>query len=177
MLYLRVALLAPGVMLHELAHHLFCLLTGVKVHKVVYFRLGSPAGFVVHEEPELYRQIFAIVAGPVFLNSAMSIVMVNLALRQSVRATDWQGFALAALMVWLGLSAALQAIPSRADAINLFRSSNRHLLRANPAALIGYPVALLIYLVQAARPLGSEWYYAVGMAYIALQGFSAVPNL
>ena len=123
MLYLRIALLAPGVALHEFAHHFFCLLTGVRVHQVVYFRLGNPAGFVVHEEPEFYRQIFAVAAGSVFLNSAAAIVLLNLSLRQAVRATDTLGFGLVAAMAWLGLSAALQALPSRADALNLFRSS------------------------------------------------------
>lgn len=174
--YLRIALLAPGVALHEFAHHLFCILTGVRVHKVVYFRLGSPAGFVVHEEPEMYRQIFAVVAGPVFLNSTAAVVLLNLALRQAVLAMDVTGFALVNVMAWLGLSAALQALPSRADALNLLHSSNSHLLKANPVALLGYPVALVIFIIQSARPLGSEWYYALGLAYLALRGFAAAPG-
>jgi hypothetical protein len=171
LLYVRVALLAPGVALHEFSHHIFCLLTGVKVHRVVYFRFGSPAGFVVHEEPELYRQIFAIVAGPVFLNSAVAVVLLNLALRQATRASDAQGFALVALMVWLGVSAALQALPSRADATNLLRSSTWHILHGNPVAVVGYPAAITIYIAQLAKPLGSEWFYALLMAYVAERGF------
>lgn len=171
LLYLRVALLAPGVMLHEFSHHIFCLLTGVRVHKVVYFRFGSPAGFVVHEEPELYRQIFAIVAGPFFLNSAVAIVLLNLALRQAVRAGNAVGFALVAVMLWLGISAALQALPSRADATNLLRSSTWHFVHGNPFAILGYPAALAIYAAQLAKPLGSEWFYALLMAYVAERGF------
>jgi len=174
LMYLRIALLAPGIMLHELAHHLLCLLFGVRVQKVVYFRIGTPAGYVVHEEPELYRQIFAIVAGPFFLNSAASVVLLNLALRQWARATDAAGFALAAAMTWLGVSAGLQAIPSRADASNLFRSSTWHLRHGNPFALLGYPVALAIYIVQLARPLAADWYYAVLMAFLATRGFAGM---
>ncbi len=158
-------------MLHEFSHHIFCLLTGVRVHRVVYFRFGSPAGFVVHEEPEFYRQIFAIVAGPFFLNSAVAVVLLNLALRQAVRAADAPGFGLVAVMMWLGLSAALQALPSRADATNLFRSSTWHLLHGNPFALFGYPATLAIYVAQMAKPLGSEWFYALLMAYLAERGF------
>ncbi len=173
-MYLRIALLAPGIMLHELAHHFLCLLFGVRVQKVVYFRIGSPAGYVVHEEPELYRQIFAIVAGPFFLNSAASVVLLNLALRQWARATDVAGFAMAATMTWLGISAGLQAIPSRADANNLFRSSTWHLRHGNPFALLGYPVALAIYVVQLARPLAADWYYAVLMAFLATRGFAGM---
>jgi hypothetical protein len=171
MLYLRVALLAPGVMLHEFSHHIFCLMTGVRVHKVVYFRFGSPAGFVVHEEPEFYRQIFAIVAGPFFLNSTAAIVLLNMALRQAVRASDATGFALMVAMLWLGLSSSLQALPSRADAINLFRSSSWHLVHGNPFAVLGYPVVLAMYAAQMARPLGSECFYALLMAYVAERGF------
>ncbi len=172
MYYLRVALLAPGVVLHELAHHLLCLLTGVRVRRAVYFRPGSPAGFVIHDEPELYRQIFAIVAGPFFLNTTVSVALLNLALRQWVRAMDPAGFGVVALMAWVGVSAALQAIPSRADAGNLLRSSNWHLLHGNPFAVIGYPVALAIYLIQLAGPLGSEWLYALFLAFVAYRGFT-----
>lgn len=174
MLYPRVALLAPGVVLHEFSHHILCLLSGVKVHKVVYFRMGNPAGYVVHEEPSLYRQIFAIVAGPFFLNSAASVVLLNLALRQWSRAEDLLGFGLAVLMTWLGVSVGLQAIPSRTDATNLFRSSTWHLIHGNPFAIVGYPVALAVYATQLAKPLGSEWYYAVLMMYLAERGFAGV---
>lgn len=170
-LAVRVALLAPGVALHELAHHILCVLSGVRVHQVVYFRLGSPAGYVVHEEPIFYRQIFAIVAGPFFLNSAASVVLLNLALRAWAQAEDTLGFGLAAVLTWLGISVGLQAIPSRADARNLYNSSNRHLFQLNPFALVGYPVSLAIYLVQIAKPLGSEWYYTVLLAYLAERGF------
>ncbi len=174
MLYLRAGLLAPGIMLHEFSHHILCLLSGVKVRKVVYFRIGNPAGFVIHEEPELYRQIFAIVAGPVFINSAVSVVLFNLSLRQWARAMASDAFAVAALMALLALSVGLQAIPSRGDATNLFHSSTRHVLRGNPFAIVGYPVGLAIYLVQLARPLGSEWFYTVFMAYLAYRGFATV---
>lgn len=174
MFYLRVALLAPGVILHEFSHHILCLLSGVRVHRVVYFRVGNPAGFVIHEEPELYRQIFAIVAGPFFLNSSAAVIFLNLALRQWAAAQGFAGFLVAAVMTWLGISVGLQAIPSRADAANLFHSSNWHLLHGNPFALVGYPVALAIYLVQLARPLGSEWYYTVLMAYLAQRGFAGI---
>ncbi len=172
--YLRIAFLAPGIMLHEFAHHLLCLLSGVRVQQVVYFRLGNPAGYVVHDEPGLYRQIFAIVAGPFFLNSAVSVVLLNLTLRQWAQATDLPGFGLAVFMTWLGLSAGLQAIPSRADARNLFDSSTWHLFHGNPFAALGYPVAAAIYLVQLARPLAADWYYTVLMAYLATRGFAGL---
>lgn len=174
MYYLRAAFLAPGIALHEFAHHLFCILSGVKVRQAVYFRLGTPAGFVIHEEPELYRQIFAIVAGPLVVNSAAALLAFNLALRQAARAADPLGWAVALTLLGLGLSAAPQAFPSRTDGSNLVHSSNRHLLKGNLVALLGYPAALHIALVHLLRPLGSEWLYSLGLFYLALQGFIAV---
>jgi hypothetical protein len=173
MLYLRALLLAPGVALHELAHHLFCLLTGVRVRKVVYFRLGNPAGFVVHDEPRLYRQVLAIVAGPFMLNSAVAVVLLNQALRRAVDAGSFAGYSAAFALAGLGLSVALQAFPSRIDASNLIASSNQHLKRANPLALAGYPLAILIYAGQLTRPVGSDWFYTLLICHVALRGFLA----
>jgi len=170
--YLRIALFAPGIILHEFSHHILCLITGVRVQKVVYFRVGSPAGFVIHDEPMLYRQLFAIVAGPFFLNSTASIVLINISLRQWAKADDLLGLLLAATLTWLGLSFGLQAIPSKADARNLFDSSTWHIKHLNPFAVVGYPVAVAIYIVQLARPLAADWYYAVLLAFLATRGFA-----
>lgn len=172
--YLRVALVAPGVMLHEFAHYLLCLLTGVRVRKVVFFRMGNPAGFVVHDEPDLYRQLFAVVAGPFFVNSTAAVVLLNLALRQSACGSGFRDLVVVLGLAWLGVSVSLQAIPSRADAGNLFHGTNHHLFRGNPLVLVGYPAALAIYLVHLARPLGSEWLYTLAMAYLAYRGFAGL---
>jgi uncharacterized integral membrane protein len=171
MVYLRALLLAPGVVLHELAHHLFCLLTGVRVRRVVYFRLGNPAGFVVHDEPTLYRQVLAVAAGPFILNSATAVVLFNQALHSAVQAASPAQHLLTVALTGLGLSIALQAFPSRIDAANLITSSNRHLMRGNPLALAGYPLAVVIYAGHVTRPLGSDWFYALLICYVALSGF------
>jgi len=39
----------PGVIVHELAHKIFCEMAGVQVYEVCYFRFGNPAGYVKHE--------------------------------------------------------------------------------------------------------------------------------
>lgn len=65
----------PGVIVHEWAHKKFCDWNGVKVEKVVYFRFGNPAGYVMHEEPKKYNQIFWISAGPLIINSVLTIFL------------------------------------------------------------------------------------------------------
>lgn len=42
----------PGVIVHEMAHQIFCRLCGVAVFDVCYFRFGNPSGYVVHEIPK-----------------------------------------------------------------------------------------------------------------------------
>lgn len=42
----------PGVMVHELAHQLFCRLMGVPVYEVKYFQFADTCGYVAHEPAE-----------------------------------------------------------------------------------------------------------------------------
>jgi Putative zincin peptidase len=54
----------PGIIVHELAHQLFCRLYKVPVFKVVYFQVESPNGYVIHEKPESKLQTVMISIGP-----------------------------------------------------------------------------------------------------------------
>lgn len=48
----------PGVIIHELAHKVFCYLFGVRVYEVVYFQvkdLSAPVGYVLHDPPQNFR--------------------------------------------------------------------------------------------------------------------------
>jgi hypothetical protein len=63
----------PGVIIHEWAHKKFCDWTKVRVNKVVYFRFGNPAGYVMHEKPIKYNQIFWISNGPLIINTLATI--------------------------------------------------------------------------------------------------------
>ncbi len=39
----------PGVVIHELAHQLFCMLCGLKVYEVKYFQINNPNGYVIYQ--------------------------------------------------------------------------------------------------------------------------------
>jgi hypothetical protein len=54
----------PGVIAHEAAHMLFCRLRGVAVLDVCFFRVGNPAGYVIHEEPKEFADAFWVAVGP-----------------------------------------------------------------------------------------------------------------
>src|SRR5438128_12535555 len=61
----------PGVIVHELAHQLFCRLYKIPVFKVVYFQATNPAGYVIHDAPANKFQSVMISIGPFFLNTIL----------------------------------------------------------------------------------------------------------
>lgn len=185
---LRAALLMPGIILHEFAHQLFCHLSGVRVHQVVYFRFGNPAGFVVHSTPRLLRQHCAIVFGPFIVNSLLAIACFVVSQRQwaylsalwgniqtgdaTQVATGREGLlpaiGLFVLVVWLGWVVALEAIPSRADMRSLWEVTNRHLKSGNWLAIFSYPLVVVLYIANALRFFWLDWVYAGVLGWFGL---------
>ncbi len=149
----------PGVIFHELAHQIFCYLTGVKVFKVRYIRLGNPPGYVVHAEPTRFFQAFFIDVAPFILNSVLAILFFI-----------WARFSnYYLLFIWLAVSAGMHCFPSREDAKNLLRITNRKILRFNFLAIVGYPVVLIIYIFNYLRVIWFDLIYVVilyGLSYI-----------
>lgn len=131
--FIRSLATFPGVVVHELSHMLFCILTGTRVQSVCLFRFGNPAGYVVHSRPAtVWRQIL-IGTGPMLLNSLAAFLLGFLA---------WQGKWAGEeqyLLAWLGFSAGAHSFPSSADARIIWRSLWN---RGTPfsARLIGTPL-------------------------------------
>src|ERR1700746_614260 len=61
----------PGIVVHELAHQLFCRWNRVAILKTCYFQLKNPAGYVVHEIPKHAHTSLLIGLGPFFVNTIM----------------------------------------------------------------------------------------------------------
>jgi len=106
----------PGVMAHELAHMLCCILTGTRVQKVCLFRLGNPAGYVVHSRPAtVWRQIL-IGVGPMLVNTVAGFLLGFMAWRGK-----WAGEE-QYLLAWLGISVGAHSFPSSGDAKVIWRA-------------------------------------------------------
>jgi hypothetical protein len=105
----------PGVIVHELAHLLFCLWTGTGVSKVRLFRFGNPAGYVIHDRPSSAWKTILIGVGPFFLNTALGflIALVTFWLRSH---GHLEAIALYAVLIWLAVSVATHSFPSTGDA-------------------------------------------------------------
>ena len=66
---LRSIFLMPGVIIHELSHHLFCIIFRVKVIDFCYYNFKDSSGYVLHNRPKHLYQEILISISPFFINS------------------------------------------------------------------------------------------------------------
>jgi hypothetical protein len=136
----------PGVIIHEMAHMLFCRLSKVAVLDVCYFRFGNPAGYVVHEEPRNFGAAFLISVGPFIVNSLLCIVLCFPAF-VPVRIFD-RADPVSYFLLWLGLSIGMHAFPSTQDAKVLWKQASIAAKRLNPLAILSFPLVVIIYVAN-----------------------------
>lgn len=151
----------PGVIVHELAHQLFCRLYKVPVFKVVYFQVGNPAGYVLHEAPVNKWQSIMISIGPFFLNTVVG-ALIALPAALPVFTFD-NGGPLDYLLIYLGVSIAMHAFPSTGDANSIWhalKDKDTNLL----VRIVGYPIVGLIYLGAMGSFFWLDVLYGVGVA-------------
>lgn len=139
----------PGVIFHELGHQFFCILAGVKVRKVVYFRFGNPAGYVIHDSPDSILKSLIITFGPFISGTLFSLFFFSLSKTSNTL-----------LFLWLGFSVAMHCFPSSGDAKSLWTETNRKVWH-NIFALAGYPFALLIWIADFLRIVWVDFFYAL----------------
>jgi hypothetical protein len=133
----------PGVIVHELAHQLFCRLYKIPVFKVVYFQTENPAGYVIHEVADNKFHNVMISVGPFFVNTILGALI---ALPAALPIMEFGNAGpLDYLLMYLGVSIAMHAFPSTGDAQSILQN----LKDANTPfwiKMIAYPVVGLIYL-------------------------------
>ncbi|MCT4543871.1 MAG: DUF3267 domain-containing protein [Vallitalea sp.] len=157
----------PGVIVHEMAHQLFCRLSRVAVFDVCYFRFANPCGYVVHEEPKKVHQHILISVGPFIINTLLGALISLSAAIPVLKFSS--GDALDYFLIWLGISIAMHAFPSRGDANNIW-----NLIKSNKTnwltKILCFPIVIFIYL----GALGSVvWLDLIYGSFIAL----LIPNL
>jgi len=119
----------PGVIVHELAHQLFCYLRRVPVYQVKYFQPQNPCGYVLHEATENPLNNFVISMGPFIVNTLLgAVILLPASIEFTVYGllTEIRGgnvgfdiFLRSGLMLvsgWLGISVIMHAFPSTGDA-------------------------------------------------------------
>jgi hypothetical protein len=151
----------PGVIVHELAHQLFCRWFKVPVFEVVYFQVSNPAGYVLHEKPKNKLQTIMISIGPFIVNSIIGAII---ALPASLPVFEFNNPTLLDyLLIYLGVSIAMHAFPSRGDANSIWSAVKEE---GTPLwiKIIGYPVVGLIYLGSLGSFFWLDAIYGVAVA-------------
>lgn len=133
----------PGVIVHELAHQLFCRLFKVPVFEVVYIRVGNPAGYVLHERTPNKWHNMMISVGPFIVNTMLGALV---ALPASLPIFKFDNpMPVDYVLIYLGVSIAMHAFPSTGDAKAIWEN-----LKEEDTSIwvkaVGYPVIGLIYL-------------------------------
>jgi hypothetical protein len=157
--YFTSLILAPGVIVHELGHVFFCILSGVKIHRLVLFRFSRTAGYVVHDEPKSSFQALFIALGPLLINSATTLYLFSLVTKPYQTLAN-------GLYLWLGITIGLQAIPSNGDAKALLTTTN-HAIARNPLAIVIYPVTLIIFLLNLLKRLYIDFLFVAFLWWTA----------
>lgn len=155
----------PGVIVHEAAHQLFCRLTRLAVFDVCYFRVGNPAGYVVHEASEDFNRTFLVSMGPFFVNSFLCVVFCSAAFLPvwELQVSD----PLAYFFYWLGISIGMHAFPSTQDMKGMWRLMPEAAKKMNPLAVIGYPVVAIVYVMNLARIVWADLAYSLTIGIVA----------
>jgi hypothetical protein len=153
----------PGVIVHEIAHQLFCRLFGVKVLHVCYFRFGNPCGFVWHAPARKHWHSVMISIGPFFVNSILGFLIGT----PSFLRLSWGGLdPLDLLMVWLGVSIAMHSFPSIGDANNIW-----DIVRSKETPwftrLVGLPIVGILCLGAAGSVFWLDFLYGIGLVSLA----------
>jgi hypothetical protein len=164
---LIAALTFPGVIVHELAHQLFCRLFGVAIFEVCYFRFGNPAGYVIHEHPAKTGQQIWIGIGPFIVNSVLGAIIAAPASIQVIQFDA--GSPLEYFLIWLGVSIAMHSFPSTGDARTLRTAVSAAGVPVG-VKMAAYPVVGLIYVGAIGSFIWLDAIYGVGVA-LALPKF------
>ncbi len=149
----------PGVIVHEFAHMLFCKLRKVVVFDACYFRVGNPAGYVVHEKTENFYTTFLISMGPFFINSLLCI-LICLPAYMPIKFFSIEQ-PLSYLLIWLGISIGMHAIPSNEDANHIFEQAKVYAKNMNLLAIISFPLVGFIYIFNLLRFFWADAIYGV----------------
>ncbi len=151
MRFLSIIFSAPGVIVHELNHALWCVMLGVKIYRFVPLRFRDPPGFVEHAEPETFSASLFISLGPLLGNT-----VVGLFLASFVTSRALSGYTLLAL--WLAVSIARSAPPSDGD-VRTLGALWKQYVRRNWLMVITWPLVAVAWLISLfARPLPSLLY-------------------
>jgi len=155
----------PGVIVHELAHQLFCYLCGLKVYEVKYFQCKNPCGYVIHEASGNPFSTLLISIGPFIVNTLLGMLIVFPASVEIFVFNDFRNvFNL--IMLWLGISILMHAFPSVQDGKIIVEQVLKNKEVDIFFKILTAPVIFLIYLGAYGSVVWLDAVYAVAVAML-----------
>ncbi|MEM9738152.1 MAG: DUF3267 domain-containing protein [Bacteroidota bacterium] len=150
----------PGIIIHELAHVIFCLITRVPIHEVRFFHpFKTPPGYVLHGKPQYFVSTLLITIGPLLVNTLLAMGVFILAiLSKEVKL-------LLFFLLWLGTVIGMHAFPSTTDASTLLDETNER-IKSNFLVVLAYPIVLLIYIADFLSMVWFDAFYALGLLFL-----------
>ena len=158
----------PGVIIHELAHQLFCYICGLKVYEVKYFQFKNPSGYVIHEASKNPAKTMLISMGPFIVNTLLGILILTPVTIELFVFNDL-GNPLYFVVLWLGISVLMHAFPSRQDGkVMVEQILNNSDVNIFIKILVA-PIILLVYIGAFGSMLWLDLVYAIGIAILIPQ--------
>jgi Putative zincin peptidase len=151
----------PGIIVHEFAHMLFCKIRKVAVFDACYFRVGNPAGYVIHENTDNFTTTFLISMGPFIVNTILCL-LICLPAYMPIKFFEIE-HPLSYFLIWLGVSIGMHAIPSNQDASNVYELAKEKIKNKNILALVSFPLVGLIYIFNVLRMVWADLFYGVAI--------------
>ncbi len=151
----------PGIIVHEFAHMFFCKLRKIAVFDACYFRVGNPAGYVIHENTPNFYTTFLIAMGPFFINTLLCLI-ICLPAYMPMKFFDIN-HPFSYFLIWLGISIGMHAIPSNQDANNVYEQAKENVKHFNVLAILSFPIVGLIYLFNILRFIWADLLYGIAI--------------
>jgi len=154
----------PGVIIHEAAHLFFCKRFHLRVFDVCFFRLGNPAGYVVHEATDDFYTVFFVGMGPFLINTLLCVVFCTAAFLPvwELKSNDL----LAYFFYWLGLSIGMHAFPSTVDLSHLWALAPAMARKGNLLAMVSLPLVVVLYILNFARVVWADLGYGIAVGIL-----------
>ena len=149
---LRLIFYMPGVVTHELSHHIFCIIFNAKVTKVCYYNFKDSSGYIQHERPKHLYQDVLIAVAPFFLNTFLGGLVayptiINKLQTLGLLGLNWRDI----LIMIISISIGMNAIPSKSDALSMWNfvgESDMNFLLKIASKLIIAPLVLVVLLLN-----------------------------
>ena len=172
----------PGVVIHELSHHIFCIIFDTKVIKVCYYNFKDSSGYVRHERPKHLYQDVLIAIAPFFINTFLGGLVayptiINKVQTLGLLSINWRDI----LGILISISIGMQAIPSKSDGLSMWNfigESDMNFPLKVIARLIIAPLILVVFLLNFLSSfLKVDFFYGICVCFLGPKFIEYIINI